>query len=58
MTKKIIRKDSNQTKSGKPNLKVMSTNQLEDLKKTARPKMIPVINNRMNTMLRKAGRGR
>lgn len=58
MAKKIIRKDSNQTKTGKPNLKVMNTNQLEDLKKTARPKMIPVINNRMNMMLRKAGRGR
>jgi hypothetical protein len=58
MAKKIIRKESNKTKTGKPNLKVMSTNQLEDLKKIARPKMIPVINNRMNTMLRKVGRGR
>lgn len=58
MAKKIIRKDSNKTKTGKPNLKVLNVNQLEDLKKTARPKMIPVINTRMNTMLRKAGRGR
>lgn len=58
MAKKIIRKDSNKTKTGKPNLKVLNVNQLEDLKKSARPKMIPVINNRMNTMLRKAGRGR
>ena len=58
MSKKIVRKDSNKTKTGNQNLKVLNVTQLEDLKKISRPKMIPVINNRMNTMLRKAGRGR
>jgi hypothetical protein len=58
MTKKIVRKDSNKTKTGKPNLKVMNVGQLEKMKETARPKMIPMINNRIDTMTRKAGRGR
>jgi hypothetical protein len=58
MTKKAIRKDSNKTKTGKPNLKVMNVKQLEEMKGAARPKMIPVINNRINNVMRKAGRGR
>lgn len=57
-TKKVQRKESNKTKTGKPNLKVMNINQLEEMKKTARPKIIPVINNRINNVMRKAGRGR
>jgi hypothetical protein len=58
MTKTMIRKEPNQTSSGKPNLKTMGMAQLEEMKRTARPKNVPKINNRMNTMLRKAGRGR
>lgn len=58
MTKKVVRKDSNKTKTGKPNLKVMNVGQLEALKATSRPKMVPVINNRINNVMRKAGRGR
>jgi hypothetical protein len=58
MTKKAIRKEPNKTKTGKPNLKVMNVGQLEDMKATARPKMVPVINNRINNVMRKAGRGR
>jgi hypothetical protein len=58
MTKKTIRKEPNKTKTGKPNLKVMNVGQLEDMKATARPKMVPVINNRINNVMRKAGRGR
>lgn len=58
MSKKIVRKDSNKTKTGKPNLKVMNVGQLEALKATARPKAIPMIDNRINTVMRKAGRGR
>jgi hypothetical protein len=58
MTKKSVRKDSNKTKTGKPNIKVMSVGQLEQMKETARPKMVPVINNRINAMVRRTGRGR
>jgi hypothetical protein len=57
-TKKTQRKEPNKTKTGKPNLKVMNVNQLEEMRSTARPKMIPVINNRINNVMRKAGRGR
>lgn len=56
--KKAIRKDSNRTKTGKPNLKVMNVEQLEKMRESARPKMVPVINNRISTVMRKAGRGR
>lgn len=58
MTKTMIRKEPNKTSSGKPNLKTMGMAQLEELKRTARPKNIPKIDNRIGTMLRKAGRGR
>ena len=49
MSKKIVRKDSNKTKTGKPNIKVMNVGQLE---------AIPMIDNRINTVMRKTGRGR
>lgn len=59
MTKKMVRKDSNSTKSGKPNMKTMGLKQLEEMKKVARPKVIPKINNRINNMMvRASGRGR
>jgi hypothetical protein len=51
-------KESNKTSSGKPNIKTMGMAQLEEMRKAARPKAIPKINNRMSMMLRKAGRGR
>lgn len=55
--KKVIRKDSNKTSSGKPNMKTMGIKQLEEMRQNARPKMIPKIDNRMS-LVRKAGRGR
>lgn len=58
MSKKIVRKDSNKTKTGKPNIKAMNVGQLEQLRESARPKMVPVINNRINAMVRRTGRGR
>ena len=58
MTKEMIRKESNKTSSGKPNLKTMNMKQLEEMKAVARPKNIPKIDNRMSSMMRKAGRGR
>jgi hypothetical protein len=56
--KKVVRKESNKTSSGKPNMKTMGIKQLEEMKQTARPKMIPKIDNRMSAVMRKAGRGR
>jgi hypothetical protein len=56
--KKEARKDSNKTASGKPNLKTMGVKQLEEMRASARPKMIPKIDNRMSAVMRKAGRGR
>ena len=58
MTKEMIRKESNKTSSGKPNIKTMSMKQLEEMKAVARPRNIPKIDNRMSSMMRKAGRGR
>lgn len=56
--KKVIRKESNKTSSGKPNIKTMGIKQLEEMKASARPKMIPKLDNRMSAVMRKAGRGR
>ena len=58
MTKEMIRKESNKTSSGKPNIKTMGMKQLEEMKAVARPRNIPKIDNRMSSMMRKAGRGR